>query len=471
MNNDVQEQKVLKRKNKEQKELRKWKGLLTKKDTKYYFTILIIVLTIIYVVDEITSNINGTLQSAVLFDLFNITSKDVNSPEYKEAINLSTLLSYPTYAFLLLAPFYKALADKYGRRLFLAINTIGMGLGMLICMFASNIYTYTIGALLIFFVTPNDVQIMYIMEVAPPKHRAKLCSITKALALMSVSLIGVLRMIFMNEEMSSWRNVYIIPIIFALIVGFMSVFFVKETPIFMEQRIKYLEKTDEERKLDEEKAKKKTRNTEGGVINAIKFILKNKQLRFIALTALIFTMSTGITSYYETVMNGGKMTKDDIDVAIVFFPFANALVTMSSGFLADKFGRKKTGVTLAIGASIMLTGFVLSVKMGGSPALIGICYGLFLGCLWSTSDLLFLVLPGESTPTSMRASVIGTMNLLLTIGTGISWALLILGQTFFDMGWVCLVVCIPMMIIAIFILLFKVRETKNVNLEEVTGKE
>ena len=60
MNKDVQEQKVLKRKNKEQKELRKWKGLLTKKDTKYYFTILIIVLTIIYVVDEITSNINGT---------------------------------------------------------------------------------------------------------------------------------------------------------------------------------------------------------------------------------------------------------------------------------------------------------------------------------------------------------------------------------------------------------------------------
>ena len=46
----------------------------------------------------------------------------------------------------------------------------------------------------IFFFIPNDAQVIYIMEVSPEKHRAKLCSITKGIALLSVSLIGVLHL-------------------------------------------------------------------------------------------------------------------------------------------------------------------------------------------------------------------------------------------------------------------------------------
>ena len=60
-------------------------------------------------------------------------------------------MSLPANIIILILPFYKALADRLGRRLFLFINTIGMGMGMLICMVAPNIYIYIVGLLVIKF--------------------------------------------------------------------------------------------------------------------------------------------------------------------------------------------------------------------------------------------------------------------------------------------------------------------------------
>ena len=85
-----------------------------------------IVLTIIYIVDEITSNVNSAMQPYALFDLFKIGSRDVNSVEYKTAINTVAPWQVASNLFLIVSPFYKALSDRFGRRLFLMINTIGI---------------------------------------------------------------------------------------------------------------------------------------------------------------------------------------------------------------------------------------------------------------------------------------------------------------------------------------------------------
>ena len=170
----------------------------------HYMGIAMLLLTIVYIVDEITSNMNSSMQPYALFELFNITSRDVNSPEYANAINL----------FLIITPFYKALSDTYGRRLFLMINTVGMGLGMCIVMTAQNVALYIIGMLFMMFFTPNDMQVLYIMETAPKEKRATYGFIAKGVALVSVSLIGILSKIFLNEsDPASWRMVYLIPVI------------------------------------------------------------------------------------------------------------------------------------------------------------------------------------------------------------------------------------------------------------------
>ena len=116
---------------------------------------IMLILTVIYVVDEITSNIN-LMRPYMIFDLFRIPNADAASDEYATAVSKMAVTSIPTYLFMILMPFYKAFSDKYGRKLFLVINTVGMGLGMLLCMVAPNYVWYIVGSVLYGFFTPND---------------------------------------------------------------------------------------------------------------------------------------------------------------------------------------------------------------------------------------------------------------------------------------------------------------------------
>ncbi|MBQ1546897.1 MAG: hypothetical protein IIZ61_00745, partial [Lachnospiraceae bacterium] len=125
---------------KERKELLKLDKIAEKKLPAHYLLIVMIVLTIIYVVDEITSNMNAAMQPYILFDLFNIGSRNVNSEEYRHAINTVQPISVASNFLLIITPFYKALSDKYGRRVFLMINTIGMGIGMLVVMTSAGVF-------------------------------------------------------------------------------------------------------------------------------------------------------------------------------------------------------------------------------------------------------------------------------------------------------------------------------------------
>lgn len=176
-------------------ELEKRKRQLEKSTGKGYFVFLIAMLALIFIVDELTSNISSLIQPEVITDFF-VMGQGL---DYNIGLSNLALMSLPANIIILILPFYKALSDRLGRRLFLFINTIGMGMGMLICMVAPNIYIYIVGMLVIKFFIPNDVQVMYIMESAPEQHRAKLCSMTKTIAYIGVAGIPFLRMAFMGD--------------------------------------------------------------------------------------------------------------------------------------------------------------------------------------------------------------------------------------------------------------------------------
>ena len=61
------------KKNREAIELAKLKILQEAKKPACYLGIVMVVLTIVYIVDEITSSMNSAMQPYILFDLFNIT--------------------------------------------------------------------------------------------------------------------------------------------------------------------------------------------------------------------------------------------------------------------------------------------------------------------------------------------------------------------------------------------------------------
>jgi MFS family permease len=110
--------------------------------------------------------------------------------------------------------------------------------------------------------------------------------------------------------------------------------------------------------------------------------------------------------------------------------------------------------------------------MGMAPAIVGISYGFFIGGLWSVSDMLCLIMSGESTPTHLRASVIGSMSLLVGLGSMGSSVALTVGMLFVDsIGMLSLWVCGPFMVLALILMITKVKETKGVDLNTVTGEE
>ena len=454
---------------KEQRELARLDREASRPKGAYYLLFVMIVLTVVYIVDEITSNVNAAMQPYVLFDLFHITSRDVNAPEYKTAINTVAPWQVASNLFLIISPFYKALSDKYGRRVFLMINTIGMGVGMLIVMTAGSVMQYILGMLFMMFFTPNDMQVLYIMETAPKEKRATYSFIAKGIALISVSLIGVLSRIFLrDDDPSSWKNVYLIPVVVAITIGAMTWFLMRETPVFVEQRRAWLSLNPEQRKARAAEDAKSGTAEEGGVFRALKFIFITPQLRWILIAGFLFFATTFYTSYYATVLEG-SMTTEMVGTALIIYPFCNGAVTIASGFFSDRLGRKKVCVLLGSLALVGLLLFVLACRLHWGPVAAGICYGCSIGGLWSMSDTVILTMPAESSPSGMRSSVMGTISVLIGAGMFLGQAIFIVLQNFVDMGLLFLFICVPFMALSLFFLLTRVKETKDVDLDSITA--
>jgi len=310
------------------------------------------------------------------------------------------------------------------------------------------------------------------MECAPEKHRAKLTSLTKAVALAGVTLIPILRDVFMGNDGSQWRKVFMIPAAVAIVVGVAAIFLMDETPVFISKRVNYLSMTDEERAAKAASEKKAADESKGGVGRALKFIFRHKQIRAVAICAMVFASATGVTNYYESIMKTGGMSTQQVTQAMYYIPFCNALMTAVGGFLTDGLGRKKSATILSLVAFFGLATFVLSANYGMSPVIVGISYGFFIGGLWSVADMLCLIISGESSPTHLRASVLGTMSLMSGLGGMVSGIAITVGMLFVDsIGILSLFVCAPFMLLAIILLMTQVHETKGIDLNTVTGAE
>ncbi|MDO5138237.1 MAG: MFS transporter [Oscillospiraceae bacterium] len=436
--------------------------------------LIMIILTIIYVVDEITSNIN-LMRPYMIFDLFKVPNADANAPEYANAVSKMAVASIPTYLFMILLPFYKALSDKFGRKNFLIINMIGMGLGMLLCMTAPNYIWYLIGTVLYSFFTPNDLQVIYIMEVAPKEHRATYCSVSKGIALLSVSLIGVLRSIFYDpNDLTTWRRVFIVPVAMAFAVGIASYFLLKETPVFLRQRIEDLENEGTKTRAEEIKEKKEAKKeSKGGIKESFHFMFSDPQVRSLILILTIFMCAVALTGYSAETMLAYGQSDANMNTFYVVEPIVYAIFAFFSGFLTDWLGRKKSGILFGLLALVGEVVFVLCAVFHASPIVLAVAQGLMYGGLWSFSDLLYIVVPSESVPTEIRASVVGLLqytalsNMVVSIIVGVLYQYI--GSR--NIGLIQLIFFVPFMLLSVLYVQKHLRETKDVDLTEAGHSE
>ncbi len=459
---------------KQKKELVRLNKELNKPKGKGYLAYFLFVIAVIYMADEIASQIGVQMQTVIASEIFApVVGKDF-------AVSRMAALGFIAQIGSALAFIYKPLSDKIGRRIFLIINTLGMGVGLALISAATNIPVYIMGAFVIAFFIPHDMQAVYIQECAPPKHRAKIYSVIKSIATLAIFLIPVLRQTFITEaDLSGWRNIYLIPAIIAICAAVFAFVFVRESDVFLKNRMRQLSNPVVETQKSDKKAKG------GFFIEALMYCFKSKQMLFIMISGGFLMFGMLITQYYETIMNYGfaeqyinlgqsqdealALAVGSVSKALMLFSFGSAAFQLITGFIADKFGRKNTVIVMSVLMLVSYLIFYFGSREGWNEYLVGFFCGAAVGSYWATGDMITLM-TSESAPTSIRVSV----ATIRPIGTGVIYAIsmvtvMVLSNILGDeaIGKICFFTVVPGMIIGIILLLLYTKETKGVNLEEI----
>ena len=465
---------------KKQKEIAKWEHEKLRPKRSNYIFILIFIVSLVYVTDEIASQI-GTLMKTEI-------ANDLMAQFGERSVGMLDIVSFIAIPFQALSIFYKPLSDRFGRKLFLVVNTFGMALGMLIIALTHGIALYIVGAVLIFFFVPHDMQVVYVMESAPAKHRAKIYSSVKCIATLGVMLVPLFRKLLMHDA-SQWRLVYLIPAVIGLVISFIALFFARETDTFMDARLAYLRMSEEE--LQKAKAEKSGKDAQGGFFKGLLFAMKHRQLRWVFIATALCNFGVIITMHYQVVMSYGFaesiMAKSGIGLdaalneasigpvtaALFMFPVGSAIAQLLVGFFADGLGRKKSAVIMTATTLTMFLLLIAGSHYNWSPYVVGMCCGASVGAYWATSDVLIIII-SESAPTNLRSSVLSAQFLPMGVGYIVAYAvglplITALGNHMVPAITLCLAV--PGLIAALAVLTLKVHDTKGVDLDTVTGME
>lgn len=462
-----------------EKEILKWEKEKARPKKNLYFAYLVFIITLIYSTDEIASQIGTLMKTEIANDLL--------SKFGESSVGLLDILSILVVPFQALGLLYRPLADRWGRKKFLIINTFGMSFAMLVIFLSNNLFLYFVGACMVQFFIPHDMHVVYIMESSPSKHRARVYSSIKFVANMSVMLIPFLRRMLM-ENASEWRNVYLIPALVGVITSFIALATARETDSFIDSRLRHLRMSDEERRAEKEKAD--AANAQGGLIPALKFAMKHNQLRWLYITSALANLGFIGTINYQVILtygyagnmaSGGKITEAILDsvstgevtTALFMFPVGCAVSQVIMGFISDSKGRKTAAITTAVNCLIAFVTFTVGSSLAWNPYLVGFLCGASIGSFYSTNDVLIMMI-GESAPTNLRSSAMSAQFIVTAAGVALSY---VIGLPIITLagnsatGIVSLSLLVPGFIAAFFSLVRKTNETKGIDMDTVTGCE
>lgn len=456
-------------KQKEAKQLSRLNKAKAKGTYSGYFFVLLCLIAIVNILDEVTSNLTVTVQSSFVTEFF------VNNPflgkyyTFQEGLALHSTIGVVTYVFGIITPFYKALADKWGRKPLFVLSTLGMAAGLLIIHFSTSYIMFLAGFAVISFFMGHDIQIIYILEEAPDRHRAKIYSFLKSFGILGVILIPTLRDLLMGDDATRWREIFLVPAVIGFTAVLLVILFAKDTKVFISERSAYLSRPFEERQAEKElkKKQKEAQRNQSGVFNGVKYIFANKDTKSLIISHIIFDSAMpAIALYFESAMHKVGMSTSDITKALFMVPVIYAAITFLSGFIADKFGRKATVTGFSVICIIGYSLFVAGILLGWNPYLIGSLAGLYQGSYWIGRDYMNVMMT-EKVPTDIRASVVGAEGLLVIIGLAVGYLCAVVGMIKFPIWWVCLAISVVAVGIAAIMFTAKVKETKGVNLDEI----
>ncbi len=464
-----------------EKEIAKWEKEKARPKKNYYFAYLVLIICIIYATDEIASQIGTLMKTEIANDLF--------AKFGESSVGLLDILSILVVPFQALGLLYRPLADKWGRKRFLIINTFGMSFAMFVIFLSGNLAIYFIGACMVQFFIPHDMHVVYIMESSPSKHRARVYSSIKFFANIAVMLVPLLRRMLMTDS-SQWRKVYLIPAIVGIITSLIALLFAREPDTFIDSRLRYLKMSEEERMAQQ--AQKKAEDAQGGLIPALKFAMSHRQLKWLYITSSLANLGFIGTINYQVIMSYGyagnffgkglfesldaaleAVSTGDVTTALFMFPLGCAISQVIMGFICDSKGRKAAAITTALNGLVFFVLFSVGSSIAFNPYVVGFCCGAFIGSYYSTNDVIIMMI-GESSPTNLRSSTMSAQFIVTAVGVAISYIIslpliTILGNSV--TGIVSFALLVPGFIAALICLVRKTNETKGIDMDTVRGDE
>ena len=433
-----------------------------KTKSKNYFLLMCLIIVLVHIIDEITTNVGNMVQSSVVTEFFVINQ----GMTYAEGLASMTILSVVVLLFNLISPFYKSLADRFGRKIFIVINVLGMSLGLTLCYLSKGFPLYLVGMALMMFFIASDTQVIYIMENAPKEKRATVYAFTKCLGTIGLIVVPLARRVFLDQDATNWRPVFLIPAILGALVAIMAQLVLRESEPYLDQQIESLK--NPEKSVKETDTQRPEKETKVGVFPAIKYCFtNNKDLRALTIIYILIGLAnTALGSYYESIMHTGGMATADITKAEGVYPFVYALIILVGGMLSDKFGRKASSAFWGYLCAATFFLFVIGSNNGWNPYLIGALFGLYLGSYYTCQDYMWFM-AGEKVPTEIRGSVVGALNLLKFGGIIVGMIILLTGMQFINVGIICGIIATPCLLLCASLVLTKVKDTKGVDLENI----
>jgi MFS family permease len=152
------------------------------------------------------------------------------------------------------------------------------------------------------------------------------------------------------------------------------------------------------------------------------------------------------------------------------YGFMFALVILLAGFLGDWLGRKWTIVVSGLLSLVLFGFFTFSANNGWNPYVIGAFYGLYLGCFWQGGDY-FMMLSAEKAPTGVRSSVFAAGMFLMMFVAMIGNFFMAAALRMTSISSAVLILSVPAIVISVLLVIFKVKETKGVDLTKVGSEE
>jgi len=413
--------------------------------TKGYFIFLMIILSLVNMLDSITT----VTQSLILSSIAQEFLSDYSANEQNAIMALGASITTLGFYFIFIAQY---LADKIGRKKILALTAFGMGFMSLLVMLSTNYVQYVIFTMFLCFFFSSDIFVIYAQEESKKEKRAFNYSLIQFAGLGASIFAVIMRFIFITDTSSNWRVLFIIPSIMGIALCIIILLTLKETE-------KY-----EIMKEDPSKIEKSSFRED---VKALFQIENRKPFITMLLITFIFGLATLWKGLGEKFLfDAGTLTQSQISIALMLTVPAVLIAYGSNGFLADKIGRKPL---LFLWTCVVPIGTIILVIGINDPnnafffTIIGIAL-LNVG-FWGLFTLSRLVTI-EMLPTDKRGTGTGLRALCFAVGTTIGLLIGALFILFFGLGIVFLIFSLAMFII-LPLIYFSLKETKGVELSEI----